>query len=285
MKTVWSSLLVITFIIVVGMVVGSSLDFQQCIQTYGKDNPSTEHFKQGVSAFVVPIPTYRHCIGAYVVDKNPAITALSALATAIFTTVLGVFTISLAKATRESAKAASLSARAAVASQAPVVILTDVGVGDRGTQQATKDFPAKKVWMNLGPSQMFRIRIRFRNFGRTPAVVDSICLDYIVSDSLPDAPQYKNIIKTIAAIRPDEQIKITEPPGIGIENYIRLPAADLRAISDKTKFLWIFGHIYFEDFLHARYEIGFCGRWTDTGFQADGPGSYTYERKTEKHQV
>jgi hypothetical protein len=194
------------------------------------------------------------------------------------------------RATAVAATAADLSARAAIASQAAVVFITDIRVGDRAVRQATKDFPAKRNWMNFrlrdfGPNKGFRIRIRLRNFGRTPAVVESIGLDYTVADSLPDTPNYKNIIKTIAAIRPGERIKITEPPGIGIENYIYPPVGDLSAISTKTKFLWIYGQIYFEDFLHTRHEIGFCGHWTEAGFQAGGPASYIYERSTPKDQA
>jgi hypothetical protein len=212
---------------------------------------------------------------------------LAVLTGALVFTALGqgVFIARSDYTARISAEAASLSARAAIASQAPVVFITDIGVGDRGTQQATKDFPAKRIWMNHGPKERFRIRIRFRNFGKTPAVVHSICLDYIVGHSLTDIPQYKNIIKTIAAIRPDERIKIIEPPGIGIENYIKLPAGDLSAISAKTKFLWIYGHIYFEDFLHTQHQIGFCGHWTEAGFKEGGPTSYTYERSTPKDQA
>jgi hypothetical protein len=202
----------------------------------------------------------------------------------------GIFIARSDKTARIAATAADLSARAAIASQAAVVFITDIRVGDRAVRQATKDFPAKRNWMNFPlkyfrPKEGFRIRIRLRNFGKTPAVVESICLDHAVADSLPDIPDYKNIIKTIAAIRPDERINITEPPGIGIENYIYLPSEDLSAIATKAKFLWIYGHIYFTDFLHTRHEIGFCGYWTDAGFHAGGPASYRYERSIPINQI
>jgi hypothetical protein len=54
----------------------TSLDFQECIKSYEENNPAADHLKKGISAFIDHFPSYRHCVGAYVTDKNPVITAV-----------------------------------------------------------------------------------------------------------------------------------------------------------------------------------------------------------------
>src|SRR6266436_9102754 len=96
MKTVSALFFGVLVVCIFALVLWTSLDFQQCIKSYGQNDPA-----------------YRHCIGAYVTDKNAVITALGTLVIAVFTTVLGIFTISLARSTRIAANAADLSVKIA----------------------------------------------------------------------------------------------------------------------------------------------------------------------------
>jgi hypothetical protein len=79
----------------------TSLDFQECMKSHGEDDPA--------AVFVGSLSSYRHCIGAYITDKNAVITAIGTLVIAVFTTVLGIFTMSLAKSTRIAADATTAS--------------------------------------------------------------------------------------------------------------------------------------------------------------------------------
>jgi hypothetical protein len=94
--------------------VDSSQAFQTCVHE-SKNGAANDSFPQKVSIFVREFWVYRRCLGAYVIDKNAAITALGTLAVAIFTAILGGFTVSLSKSTRLTAKAAMDGALAAVA--------------------------------------------------------------------------------------------------------------------------------------------------------------------------
>jgi hypothetical protein len=100
-------------IAIIAWILWTSLDFQDCIKSYGQNDPSAEHLKKGIPALVGSFPSYRHCVGAYVTDKNAVITAICTLVIAVFTTVLGIFTMSLASSTRIAADAAQSSAETA----------------------------------------------------------------------------------------------------------------------------------------------------------------------------
>lgn len=51
------------------LILWTSLDFQQCIKSYGQNDPADDYLKKGISFFIGYFPSYRHCIGAYVTDK------------------------------------------------------------------------------------------------------------------------------------------------------------------------------------------------------------------------
>lgn len=145
----------------------SSLDFQQCIKSYRGNDPTTKDFEKGVPIFVVPIPTYRHCVGAYVVDKNPAITAVGTLIIAAFTTVLSIFTIGLARSTKIAAIAAKTAAE-----HIPTVEGANVYV------LLKKETVEEDLQMIGMPNALIRrdftiqVQVSLKNFGKTPAVIE-----------------------------------------------------------------------------------------------------------------
>lgn len=100
-------------ILLVGLLLGltflilwTSLNFQECVKSYGTDNPSGEQLKNGSASVISILLKWRHCAGAYVLEMNAVITALGTVVIAIFTTILGIFTMRLAQSTRIAADAA-----------------------------------------------------------------------------------------------------------------------------------------------------------------------------------
>jgi hypothetical protein len=162
---------------VIAGIVWSSLEFQQCVEAYGQNYPAAQHLEKGISVFVRMIPTYRHCVGAYVTDKNTVITALGTVVIAVFTTILGIFTISLARSTRIAANAAKVSADAAVASERPRVYLSRLIFSRWGGDIRDRE-------------RMPQIEIGFKNFGRSVAVMIDIRIVMKITETLPEKPDY-----------------------------------------------------------------------------------------------
>src|SRR5437868_6089040 len=99
--------------LIIWWIVGSSQAFQTCINDT-ENGAANDPLQKQIPIFVREFWVYRRCLGAYVIEKHAAITAIGTLAIAIFTAILGGFTISLSKSTRDAALAAKKSADAAV---------------------------------------------------------------------------------------------------------------------------------------------------------------------------
>jgi hypothetical protein len=160
-------------ILVVAWVVSTSLDFQQCVEASGQESPPSEHLEESISIFIRVIPTYRHCVGMYVTDKNQVITALGTVVIAIFTTILGIFTISLSHATRVAADAAKLNAQAVIdaerahlyviVKQHNVSELIDAISGVKWRDEIAKDRMEPPI-----------LSYNLKNYGKTPATLESV---------------------------------------------------------------------------------------------------------------
>jgi hypothetical protein len=162
------------------MILWTSLDFQQCVKSYGENDPAADHLEKGISVFIGPFSSYRHCIGAYVTDKNAVITALGTLVIAVFTTVLGIFTMSLAKSTRSAADAALLAAQASIGVELPHVFIDNLEFQHAGVG-------------NLAANLQFpRVAISVKNYGRTPAFLGLQGVEMLVAPTLPETPDYSN---------------------------------------------------------------------------------------------
>jgi hypothetical protein len=143
------------------LILWTSLDFQECVKTHGANDPSGEHLKEGVPRIVSTLLTWRHCGGAYVLDKNAVITALGTVVIAIFTIILGVFTVRLAQSTRVAADAAKEAAELArqefTATHRPKIVLYGMNVELPGDINASR-----------------HVTFRYVNAGDTDAFVTSI---------------------------------------------------------------------------------------------------------------
>jgi hypothetical protein len=259
---------------VFALVLWTSLDFQECIKSYGENDPSAKHLEKGISVFVAPIPTYRHCIGAYVTDKNAVITALGTLVIAVFTTVLGIFTISLAGSTRIAADAAKRAADAAVNVELPILIISQAGLQVTPTEGAVRNL---KVDEDIPESS--DPCIWFMNFGRSPAQVTAGCLEWKVAASpseLPLPPKYRNIAPypSNAVFKEDAVVRLDVPC------VIKPKACEILALNKSEKFLWVFGYITFRDFLDVAHESRFCLKWSRHRKGDNGPFGFVWDSDT-----
>lgn len=243
---------VVLIIAVIVAVVASSLDFQQCVKTDSENDPSAQHSENSVAAFVHSIPTYRHCVGAYVIDKNSAITALGTAIIAIFTTILGIFTVSLARSTRVAANAADLSARAAIAIDLPIIKATPV--------KLDKGFTVKDGIETDILSVSF---VTFSNLGRTKAFPIRLRYGFAVG-KLPKKPKY-----TFVDLFQFNDI-IDADPKITTEKFLsgsfRIDSGIWSKVCGGGLSVWFFCELVYYDFMqdHER-AAAFCWRWQNIG--------------------
>jgi hypothetical protein len=95
----WPGFLVVLLIGAIGWAVGGSKSFQACIESESQRANQTKD--QGSSVLSVPI-IYRDCLGHFVTENDPAITAISTFVIAIFTLVLAGITDRQARLTKEA---------------------------------------------------------------------------------------------------------------------------------------------------------------------------------------
>jgi hypothetical protein len=249
-------------------VVGSSLDFQQCVEAYRYNEPASQHLHKGVAVFIEMIPTYRHCVGAYVTDKNAVITAIATIVIAIFTTILGIFTMSLAKSTRVAANAADRSARAAIALQSPIIRIWPDKLGHGDFSQAERMIEHCDV-----------SSVTVSNVGTTKAFPKEIIYGWAIGDVLPDRPGYSSSDRfpLNCSLEADALGSIAQRlAGVRI-----LEAGEWSKICGGN-YLWFYCAIYYDDFMEERHSHGFCWRWSNTGLGMGWREDRTpaYNRKT-----
>jgi hypothetical protein len=111
---------------------------------------------------------------------------------------------------------------------------------------------------NLGAHLQFpRISISVKNFGRTPAFLGQQSSELLVAPFLPEIPVYPNAHDL-------EPGRIIE----GGASY-DLPVARSRAMLSRetiegilvgTTFVWVYGYVFYRDFLHDPHWLRFCGQ-------------------------
>ena len=158
-------------ILLIGWIVHSSQAFQACIN-------ETE------SSAAREFWLYRRCLGAYAIDKNAAITALGTVAVAIFTAILGGFTVSLSKSTRVAAEAAQKAADAAFAAERARFFVV---IDKHNLTEIAKLVESSGANENIGipGGDNICITYRFKNYGKTPAIVVEVGTGIAYSEEIP----------------------------------------------------------------------------------------------------
>jgi hypothetical protein len=130
------------------------------------------------------------------------------------------------------------------------------------------------------------IEAHFINYGRTPAFINSECIDIFIGDVLPRTPDYSrraHDLNPILVIKGSEY-HFQEP--IKQESLTDSVKAEISAMRNT---LWVFGYISYSDFLDYRHMLRFCARLSfhkiydprkleddvSPVFILDGPAAYT----------
>ncbi len=183
------------------------------------------------------------------------------------------FLIRADKTARITAEAAGMQARAAISVELPVVFVTGV---------VLRASSSSGVEVNL-PTVKCRFHIRYDNYGRTPAIITSECLDWQICPTLPPDPLYQRIYpaSTGAIVRPNDHRVIDR------ETFdVDFSEQQILDVGNDRSRLWVYGFVSFRDFLGQRHQTGFCARWVKGDptigrsfrFVEDGPPNYRYQR-------
>lgn len=226
-------------------IVESSQAFQTCIGS-GENNTADQSLQSKVTIVVSKFWVYRGCLGAYVIEKNAGITALGTAIIAVFTTVLGIFTMNLAKSTRIAADAAKLAAQAAISVELPHVYIDNLEFQESGVG-------------NLAAQLQFpRVAISVKNYGRTPAFISQQAAEMLVAPTLPDMPDYSNSAHdmptgTVIEGRTSYELRVARLPDI-------LPIETIEDIIAERTYVWIYGYLFYRDFLRNPHCMRFCAQ-------------------------
>jgi hypothetical protein len=128
-----------------------------------------------------------------------------------------------------------------------------------------------------GPIPKFcRVLPEIYNLGRTPAIVTRFSLQWVVSEDLPETPQYRNIKDVRLRIERSIRLWIRIDP----DGNIPLTDAERQSIEFQRTVLWAYGFFVYQHLLGETYHVGFLARWSlAAGFQLEARPNYTYERK------
>lgn len=240
----------------------SSLDFQQCVKSNATNNPDSQNLEESIAAFIGMVPTYRHCVGAYVTDKNPVITAIGTVVVAFFTTVLGIFTISLARSTRIAANAAKESADALAQSERAhffVIIkeqtIEGLIVPIRRFIETSEQKDGTEI---IGCEQTTKVHCVFKNYGKTPAIVKEISLRLAYFENLPSEPVYvarDTVLSEFMVAAGDE----TDVQPCELET--RLTRHQANRVVHAYSYIWFYGRIVYDDIFGKEHEHRFLWRY------------------------
>ena len=170
-----------------------------------------------------------------------------------------------------SAEAAKLSAEASVKAERAIVITTAYNVGIPSHVAHPPD--------NVTPPPYMLLTYRFANLGRTPAEIQSYCLEVFEGEVLPDVPIYEREY----AIVPGSFIM----PGDGLNmNEIFEYSVTRRArVEHEAHRLIFYGFVKWTDYLGHPHESRFCMRalprreppdkWFAFVLDGDTPEAYT----------
>jgi hypothetical protein len=195
-------------------------------------------------------------------DFGIAITALATVFVAAFTGTLWWTSARLYAVAKESADAAKLSAEAAISVELPKLFVKKI------------DFASGHHHLETTHDS---VEITITNYGRTPAFVFRESAEYRTEMVLQPIPDYSNGIDrepgTVILNGGEHKMTARGPDRMSVF---------LRAPFDKGQPLWVYGIIYYGDFLGRRKVFQFCARYSVRGkgesrilrFIQDGPDAY-----------
>lgn len=169
-------------------------------------------------------------------DYGAVITALATIAIALFTYTLWASSEKMWRATEKSAAAAEQAAQAAIGVELPRLFATKI------------EFAHIK-------DSFVKIAITITNYGRTPAFVTHESAEFL-KGQLPRDPKYLNTL-TVEHGTVIEGGDSRTLIACGRDHHSVL---DRATVITPTILVWVYGRIWYRDFLNNPHELGFCSR-------------------------
>jgi hypothetical protein len=261
-----------------------SPSYRKCLSDHAnqdrKDKQSNlnEPVKGGAGVEVVPV--FVMCEGAFIDENNGTLTAIATIFIAAFTLTLWRATNRLWESgekqidvAQKSAIAALRQANAVVALESPIPVIAGIKLVqylDRFAKESMAD-P-----ITAGPVPDFcRVLTNFINIGRSPMRVDGFSIEWEITRDLPAERRYRNTRQPWDTwLRERESVWFRVDPQCEIE----LTADQHRRIRDGQEHLWVYGRVFYSNFMKEHSIIGFSFRWNlANGFERIQHTAYNYE--------
>jgi hypothetical protein len=166
---------------------------------------------------------------------------------------------------KQAADAAVLNAKAAIGVELPIIIFELELHRESGTTGIVTDAPGK----------LSILKILYKNMGRSAAEMLRLCVEWRVIDILPERAVFERMIDFAPGSMLDSAVAEQTIP-------MELQGAEVAAIKNKTKSLWVYGFLRYKDFIGDQHQTPYCARW-DLGtkrFIYDPNIPSTYIQKT-----
>lgn len=172
------------------------------------------------------------------------------------------------KISRQSSDAAKLAAEAAIGVEIARVLIGNM------------EFQWASVANLMGNLQFPKVEISVKNYGRTPAFVSNQASEMLVAPVLPEIPEYPNAHDLIGCV-----IEGKDTYALPVARLRKaIPIETINDITNGKTFIWIYGHLFYRDFLHDPHWLKFCaqlyvyygeGRSGPVRVIEGGPAQYT----------
>jgi len=189
-----------------------------------------------------------------------------------------------ADAAKQSADATKILAEATKAGMLPVVSFAGVYLTkktfDPSVVPSTGHGAAVKITDTI-PPESSDAAIGLKNLGQTSAVVTSCCVEFSVSEELPEVPTYTHWVAPNYSIGREQEAFI-----IVAEAPIRLVPDQRKKLEEEAAKLWVYGIVTYRDVMQDQWEMGFLVCWhmregEHSGFDWAHDPRYVFFRKKE----
>jgi hypothetical protein len=146
------------------------------------------------------------------------------------------------KDSKLAAEAANRSAQLAVNIQVPRLVLFKLLIQELGVGTLAANLQSPKAHVVL------------KNYGQTPAFLESQALGIFVGSALPKEPNYAPFAYELEpenVVEPNAQYTIE-----GIRPFLQ--AEQVTGIVEQKAYLWVFGYVQYKDFLGGKHITRFC---------------------------
>jgi hypothetical protein len=195
--------------------------------------------------------------------------AAATVVIAIFTTVLGLFVVNLARSTRIAAQAATKAADAAVAAERARFYVVEIEDNFMTIVDSASSHKGSGAGQQL--TTIPTIKVQFRNYGKTPGTIQSICCNLKFSREPFDYICQPLPVKEEIVERDRTTV---EPITCVIEP---LTLSEGQEIARGAAFLWLYGQVYYKDVFESPHVHRFYRRFTRLTEYRFGIRAYEYK--------